>query len=222
VCVRFLVPGFEFGGRAGEALSALKAGGEPVPPTLEIFPHKPAPVVFVDSGAFTAQYMLFGYSAQFAGKAKPTWLPNARSETAFTLPTWRDSLAQRRCLVPAVGFYERSRQKTERLFAAKNEVVFFLAAVYKDFPSLAAKPGGAKFPKMTLFDSPANRSADRLAAQNQRRFAILTKSADEVVGQVHDRMPVVISENSLDDWFFGDFEGCFHRSNVELVSKVET
>jgi putative SOS response-associated peptidase YedK len=55
---------------------------------------------------------------------------NARSETAATKPAFRDPLTNRRCLIPADGFYEWQRRgKTKQPFCFEvNEGEFFAFA----------------------------------------------------------------------------------------------
>jgi putative SOS response-associated peptidase YedK len=38
---------------------------------------------------------------------------NARAETVDKLPMFREAFAKRRCLIPATGFYEWEKRKTE-------------------------------------------------------------------------------------------------------------
>lgn len=48
------------------------------------------------------------WSKDMSGAAR---MINARSETATTLPAFRDAFIHRRCLIPADGFYEWSRHE---------------------------------------------------------------------------------------------------------------
>jgi len=60
---------------------------------------------------------------------KPSWNPqtlliNARSESVVEKPTFRNAFRCRRCLIPALGFYEWRREagkKTPFYFSATNE-----------------------------------------------------------------------------------------------------
>lgn len=58
---------------------------------------------------------------------------NAKSETVSKLPTFRDAFRQRRCLVPADGFYEWKVLAGERYpyyFTMHNEEPFCFAGIY--------------------------------------------------------------------------------------------
>lgn len=55
---------------------------------------------------------------------------NARSETAPVKPMFRDSLATRRCLLPAECFYEWDRDKNKVTFASADAPVIYLAGIW--------------------------------------------------------------------------------------------
>ena len=102
---------------------------------------------------------------------------NARSETAFEKPAFREAFARRRCLIPATGFYEwqkldaRRRQPWLIRLAAPGPFAF--AGLWEP---AAAVPGAT--PTCT----------------------ILTTEPNEVARRVHDRMPVILDPADYALW----------------------
>src|SRR5580692_1382994 len=88
------------------------SGGENWSPRYNIAPTQPAPVIrqHPKEPRRVLSLMRWGliplWAKDMSGAAGKI---NARSETAATLPAFRDSLKSRRCLVPADGFYEWRR-----------------------------------------------------------------------------------------------------------------
>ncbi|MGI6736380.1 MAG: SOS response-associated peptidase [Anaerovoracaceae bacterium] len=56
---------------------------------------------------------------------------NARAETAASRPMFRESLRQRRCIVPASRFYEWDAAKNKVTFWLPENPVLFLAGLYR-------------------------------------------------------------------------------------------
>jgi putative SOS response-associated peptidase YedK len=116
----------------------------------------------------------------------PRWAPdttkapiNARSETVARLEFFKDSFRERRCLVPASGFYEwevlPGRKKRPWLFRFKGGGPFAFAGIWS-----AWKPDDGAAPLFTC--------------------AILTTAPNDVVKPVHDRMPLVLPPEHYDTW----------------------
>ena len=117
----------------------------PAPPdelrVYNIAPSQPvAVVVHPGSGALELTAMRWGFPAPWlARQGKDPFsqsLVNARSEEALTKPTWRSSLRERRCLVPATGFYEWLRLGKLRyplLFEAADGSSLSMAAIWGRF-----------------------------------------------------------------------------------------
>ena len=104
---------------------------------------------------------------------------NARAETLLEKPTYRSLVASRRCLVPADGFYEW------RVGAdGKKEPVWF---------SLA--DGG-----LFAFAGLWTRWIDKGTGEVVDSCTIVTTRANELVGPVHDRMPVIVAREGEDTW----------------------
>ena len=141
------------------ARMTIKAGGE-------IFPGDMAPVVI---GGNETRYMTWGFP-DLAGKRPHI---NARSETAATSKTFGGAMADRRCLVPASGYFEwkpiDKRRKEKYSITPAGGGLMYMAGIYS--------PGG--------------------------RFAILTCDAAPEIFAIHDRMPVILSKDRAAGWLNG-------------------
>ena len=103
---------------------------------------------------------------------------NARSETAATKPTFKESLATRRCLIPADGFYEWQRKEKGKLphyIYNKDGTPLVLAGLWSSW----------KDPE----------SGERI-----RTCTILTGPPNDLVAPIHDRMPVSLPRDAWDRW----------------------
>jgi len=105
-------------------------------------------------------------------------LINARSETVADKPSFRAAYRQRRCLVPADGFYEWQRKgeaKQPWIFRAKDEPGFCFAGLWEVWNPPA---GGDPLHTCTL----------------------LTTAANELMAPIHDRMPVIVRGDDREVW----------------------
>ncbi|MEX2226315.1 MAG: SOS response-associated peptidase [Dehalococcoidia bacterium] len=105
---------------------------------------------------------------------------NAKSETADNRPAFRDAFESRRCAIPADGFFEWAGTKEARR------------------PYWYHAPDGGMLLFAGLYESWRDPKTDKWT----RTFAILTTDANEVVAPVHDRMPVILPPDRVDDWIF--------------------
>ena len=103
---------------------------------------------------------------------------NARSETVKERPMFRTDYAVRRCVVPVKKFYE-----WKKVGAREKEKYEFL------------EPGQILY------------LAGIYAKDNDGgRFAILTRDAEGCMKEIHDRMPVILERESVEDWIFSETE----------------
>jgi putative SOS response-associated peptidase YedK len=100
-------------------------------------------------------------------KSRPDVQPiNARAETVAEKRMFSDAYAKRRCIVPMAVFYERDKKRKLHAFGMKDGKPFGVAGIWENWPG----PGG----------------------QWERTFCIITVPPNELVSQIHDRMPAVI------------------------------
>ena len=69
----------------------------------------------------------------FPGFDKGKLLINARAESVKTRPTFADSFASRRCVLPAAGFYEWDRKKEKVTFRLGDKPILYLAGIYRPY-----------------------------------------------------------------------------------------
>jgi putative SOS response-associated peptidase YedK len=108
-------------------------------------------------------------------------LINARSETVTEKPSFRQAFRQRRCIIPADGFYEWKRtdgKKQPFFFQMRNERPFGFAGLWERWEG----QGGEAIDSCT----------------------ILTTEANEVLRPVHDRMPVILHPQEYSLWLKAD------------------
>lgn len=116
---------------------------------------------------------------------------NARVETLSERPAYRSAFAARRCLIPAQGYYE--------------------------WTTVAPAAGATKPAKQPWFIRPADHSLMAMAGLYEfwhapddswlLSFTVVTTSATDELGRIHDRMPVTVDPQNWAAWLTPDFVG---------------
>ncbi|WP_082235072.1 SOS response-associated peptidase [Halobacillus massiliensis] len=101
---------------------------------------------------------------------------NARSETAHEKPSFKHSMSKKRCLIIADSFYEWKKEKEKkqpvRIFP-QDRKLFAFAGLWEKWKQ-----------------------------EEEERFTctILTKEANEFMGRIHERMPVILPKSMEEEW----------------------
>jgi putative SOS response-associated peptidase YedK len=109
---------------------------------------------------------------------------NARAETVSEKPAFRRAFAQRRCLLPADGYYEWQQQD-----GGPKQPIYITRAHGRSLAFAGL---------YELWRDPAVPRDD--ADAWLWTTTIITTSAPDDLGHIHDRMPMVISQSSWADW----------------------
>ncbi len=110
-------------------------------------------------------------------------LINARAETLADKRAFQWAYRQRRCLVPADGFYEWRKAGTQRL------------------PYHFGLPDGAGFCMAGLWERWQPRDAPQAQpGAGLETFTLVTTEANDLVRPVHDRMPVILRPEDFARW----------------------
>lgn len=110
---------------------------------------------------------------------------NAKSETVFELPSFRDSISLRRCLVPADGFFEWRQDTYDKIphyISLKSSETFAMAGIYDSW-------------------------IDRESGEEIKSFSILTCEANSFMKKIHNvkmRMPVILPKEAEQQWLRQD------------------
>jgi putative SOS response-associated peptidase YedK len=168
----------------GAELARLFTCGQdfPLQPRFNVAPGQLVPVVRQgDGGAGSARQLVqlrWGLVPSWASDASIAYkCINARAETVADKPAFRAAFRQRRCLIPASGFFEwlkRGKEKQPFLFRLKEGPLFAFAGLWERW----THPAG----------------------DGRETCTILTTEANELVRPYHERMPVILPAAYHDDW----------------------
>jgi putative SOS response-associated peptidase YedK len=109
---------------------------------------------------------------------------NARAETVAGLPTFADSFRQRRCIIPASGFYEWRAEGKKKL------------------PHHIRLKGGGVMGFAGLWSVWRDGTDDQ--ARPLVTCCVVTVPANELVRPLHDRMPAILGPEDHGRWLDND------------------
>jgi putative SOS response-associated peptidase YedK len=186
MCGRFTqsnkeLPGIEtvvlderYDSRTGGALPPVRYNGAPSQDFWVVRRHP-------ETGLYHRDRLIWGLIPSWCkdqnGGRKPI---NARGESIATLPSFRNAYAKRRALLPIDNFFEWRRikgagSKQPYAIGMKTGEPFALAAIWESWKH----PGTREI---------------------IRTFCIITTEANELLAEIHDRMPVIIPREAYDRW----------------------
>jgi len=153
---------------------------------INAFTHPSCPIVTTNENLEVAQWGLipqFTKTAEEVQKIRKMCL-NARSETVFSLPSFRAPIITQRCLLPVTGYFEfhhENKMVIPYFIFLKNEEIFSLGGMYE------------------LWQNPDTK-------ETTQTFTIITVPANELCAQIHNggknpfRMPLIISHENETHW----------------------
>jgi putative SOS response-associated peptidase YedK len=148
-------------------------------PRYNIAPTQPIAVVS-SSNPEAVTHMVWGLIPFWAKDPKiGSPMINARAETLAEKPSFRNAYKRRRCLILADGFFEWVKQpgekaKTPYFIHMENGSPFAFAGLWEEWHS----PDSSQLQSAT----------------------IITTEPNDLVAPLHNRMPVILPEDSYQDW----------------------
>lgn len=149
-------------------------------PRYNVAPEQIMPVITRDEGINHLELMQWGFMPPWAREPRDIFKYNTfntRSEGVFDKALWRRAVRDRRCLVPASGFYEWQQTplgKQPYYIHAKESDLMAFAGVYRYWEVE---------PDMWL-----------------GTYSILTTEANRTLAPIHHRMPVILDKATEDAW----------------------
>ena len=150
----------------------------------DISPSQAAVTIHSADRGAGAQKSVIGASEMvwgFSNPVKKGLIINARAETAREKRTFADSIATRRCIIPASGFYEWDQYKAKFRFTSPDGGLLLLAGFYREEQGV---------PRFTILTTEANESMIKV----HDRMPVMV-SRDEIRPWIEDdeRLPDFLS-----------------------------
>lgn len=156
----------------------------------DIFPSKVVPVIRSKKDKLMVSEMVWGFPS---GKNNKELIINARAESVKERPMFKTAVKYRRCVIPAVKYYEWNKEREKVTFERQKEeepAFLFMAGLYD------------------LFE--------------EERVVILTTEANDSVKSVHHRMPLILEKEEVYDWILKEeMSDVFLRKVPALLKKSQ-
>lgn len=119
---------------------------------------------------------------------------NARADTIFQKPSFREPIMKKRCIVPSTGYFEWRHEDGKKIpyyIYVKDEPIFSMAGVYDSW-------------------------LDRSTGEVISTFSIITTEANELTGYIHNtkhQMPAILNQEDEEKWLDPKLE----KSDIEQL-----
>ena len=147
-------------------------------PRFNVSPGQDVITIINDGAKNRVGTLRWGLVPSFAKDEKIGYqMINAKAETLHSKPSFLPSFTSKRCVILADSFYEWKRnEKTKQpvRILKKDEKLFPMAGLWSTF----TKDDGSKLHTCT----------------------IITTEANELMKDIHERMPVILDDDSLKTW----------------------
>jgi putative SOS response-associated peptidase YedK len=137
------------------------------PGSTNVAPTEPAYVLRLMDGQIIMDEMRWRFTVP--GRQP---LINARIETILEKPLYAKSARERRCIVPAQGFYEWDSAYTPKqphCFRRKDGGLLSMAGVWRE-------------------------------VDGEKQFCVITTEPNGLVENIHSRMPAILEDHEIVDW----------------------
>ncbi len=158
-------------------ITVEEVGGEEVVSRYNVAPSQPVPIVVAHIGGRRLVMARWGYHPAWTKTSKLAPI-NAKAETVATSGMFEAAVRRGRCLVPAAGFYE-----WQPVPGQKRKQPFYVRL-----------KGGGLIGFAGLWTPPDPQTGAPPTC------AIITTTANELLAQIHDRMPVILEPDDEARW----------------------
>ena len=164
---------------------ALEHWGDYITPNFNVAPTDPVAVVRQREGERFPERVRWGMvspsAPQFGDNGRRPVI-NARIETVHKIGLFKGPFETRRCVVPALGYYEWQQREDGRqpFFIRETGAQLALAGIVNYWQD-NTKPAGD-------------------AEEWRPSMSIITLDAHVAPGEVHDRMPAFLMPDAIEDW----------------------
>ncbi len=177
MCGRYAIPD---PGDITVRFNATRSGYD-LKPRYNAAPNEDLPVV-VNTGENHVELMRWGLVPFWAKDTNIGYkMINARAETLQVKPSFRKALSLQRCIIPAGWFFEWKRVDKEKVpyyIFLKNKELFGFAGLYDVWHDKEGK--------------------------ELKTYTIITIEPNELVGKIHNRMPVILEKQDEAEWLNPD------------------